>query len=79
MFQQLTEKFGPPTSISQERVQNLAGAAFDSITAIWRGGEVDVTFYGSVGKLDQGDVYIDIPEVTAMRKEVIRVRTGPKM
>jgi hypothetical protein len=73
------QKFGPPTSVSHERVQNLAGAAFDSVTATWRGGEVDVTFYGTNSKLDMGDVYIDLPEVTAMRREVVRARAGPKM
>ncbi|HTP98735.1 MAG TPA: hypothetical protein VMN56_05365 [Casimicrobiaceae bacterium] len=79
VLEQLTEKFGPPTSISHERVQNLAGAAFDSITALWRGGEVDVTFYGTRNRLDRGEVFIDLPEVTAMRGQAVRALSGPKM
>jgi hypothetical protein len=79
MMEQLTEKYGKPTAVSHDRVQNLAGAAFDSITATWRGADVDVTFYGTFRTLDRGDVYIDYPAVTRLRDEYVRSRLGPKM
>lgn len=79
MLSRLTEKFGKPTTLTTERVQNIGGAAFDSITATWRGADLDVTFYGTVDKLDNGEVYIDTPQVTKLRTEHLRSRAGPKM
>jgi len=65
---ELTAKYGPPSSIHRERVQNLAGAQADTLTALWRGGVVDVTFYGTFGRLDQGQVTIDLPIGSAARR-----------
>lgn len=79
VMSELTKKFGQPTSVTRQPVQNLAGASFNAINAVWSGGPVTVTFYGIMSKLDQGEVYIDIPEVAKLRETNLRSRTGPKM
>ena len=65
---ELRRKYGAPTSISSEPLQNAFGATFDSVSALWRGGAVDVTFEGTFGRLDRGEVTIDLPAATALRR-----------
>lgn len=65
---QLTAKYGPPTWKRSDPVQNLMGAAFNSVSAQWRGHAVDVSFDGTTGRLDTGQVTVDLPEVTVRRR-----------
>jgi hypothetical protein len=74
----LREKYGAPTRTSHHRVQNGMGAVFDSLTAQWQIGKVQVTFLGVYDGLDRGIVYVEFPAATAIRKSEER-DTGPKL
>lgn len=64
---QLTAKYGPPASAAASAVQNMAGATFDNVDAVWHG-PVEVTFWGTFRRLDSGRVTIDLPEAAALRR-----------
>jgi hypothetical protein len=64
----LTDKFGKPDDVLRKPVQNMAGASFQDITAIWVKPEARVTFLGTVGRLDTGMVTIDTPNGAKLRE-----------
>jgi hypothetical protein len=68
VISQLTAKYGKPSSTSTRVVQNLMGAQFNAIIAVWSGGSVDVTYDGVTGEIDRGQVTIDLPQATALRR-----------
>ena len=67
VYRELVQKFGQPSSRYTEASQNAMGARFDVINASWDGAVV-VTFYGALGKLDDGVVTIDLPRAAAARR-----------
>ena len=56
-LRQLTEKFGQPTSLKTEIMQNAFGAHFDKIEATWRT-EYFVDLEGFGERIDEGSVFI---------------------
>lgn len=68
-FVQLTGKYGQPSSITKSKVQNLAGASFEAITAEWIRDEIVVTFRGVTDKIDLGEVQIETKEVFGMKAQ----------
>ena len=64
----LTEKYGPPTSLTTKVVQNRMGARYDSATAIWERQDLRVTYFGTMGTLDDGQVTVDTPLAADLRK-----------
>ena len=71
-FGQLTTKYGKPTHISKSRVQNLAGASFDAITAEWRRDNLIVLFNGVTNRIDLGEVRIETLELAELRKQQVK-------
>lgn len=68
-FAQLTGKYGEPSSIIRSKVQNLAGASFEAITAEWRRNDIVVIFKGVTDKIDLGEVQIETKEVFGMKTQ----------
>lgn len=67
VLDQLTQKFGQPSSMRRVPVQNAMGAAFQSYEAEWRLPTLRVTFRGSVRSLDMGKVEICTPVLCGLR------------
>lgn len=68
VMRQLLEKFGKPKSVEKQPVQNSFGATFSSIEAHWQTGQLSITFYGTRGRIDYGEVFIDLPMAVELRK-----------
>jgi len=52
------EKFGPPKSITHEKVQNRMGATFDNVSYTWKAtGGVEVLLSKYVGRVDSSLLY----------------------
>ena len=64
---QLKQKYGEPSTVATHAIQNSMGARFDAVTATWELGKLRVSFDGVGPKLTYGEVYIDLPEGTALR------------
>lgn len=54
----LVKKYGKPTKKNVSQIQNLNGAKFESITAMWDKGDVFVEFDGTTDELTSGEVRI---------------------
>jgi hypothetical protein len=67
----LTEKYGAPATSGVEVVQTLGGATFQSHVVTWTAGQVSVTFYGTFGRVDIGQVTIDLPPAQAARRAAL--------
>lgn len=57
----LRAKFGKPTTLATDEVQNLVGAKFESIYATWQFSNLIVELQGTAGRVDQGSVSIRTP------------------
>ncbi len=57
-YADLVSKYGEPTEKSVSQVQNMNGAKFESITALWDAGDVFIEFDGTSSKLTSGEVRI---------------------
>jgi hypothetical protein len=66
---QLKEKYGTPTLLEKRGIQNIAGATFQAISAQWKFKDIQVSFEGVTGKIETGEVYIDLPEAVRLRSE----------
>lgn len=64
----LTEKFGEPSMIEREPVQNRMGAKFEAVYAKWRKPNLNVTYDSVLNRIDRGAVFIDLPIATEMRE-----------
>lgn len=69
VLSELIAKYGQPTTHKVGTVQNRMGAKFDDILACWKFSDLEVTFYGTFGRIDEGQVTIDTPEAARMRME----------
>ena len=67
VFSALQEKFGKPSKASKTAAQNLYGAQFEKINAIWEQPTVTVEFWGVETKVDTGVVWVETPEARAAR------------
>lgn len=56
---QLSEKFGKPASLKEEKLHNNFGATFSSIVADWPIGNSHVQFRGIVGDVNTGSITAD--------------------
>jgi hypothetical protein len=65
----LVRKYGPPTSSSRFPVQNPGGASFESIEAQWKFETLSVSFSGTYQRIDTGNVTIDLPSATELRRK----------
>jgi hypothetical protein len=68
VMQQLVEKFGKPVSIERRAIQNSFGAAYSSIEAHWQATPLSVTFFSTRGRIDTGEVFVDLPTAVDLRK-----------
>ena len=68
-LEQLKQKYGEPTSLSTRTVQNAFGAKFEAISAVWELKGLRVSFEGVTGKIETGEVLVDLPDATALRKQ----------
>ncbi len=69
VMQQLVEKFGKPNLIKNLPVKNSSSAIFSSIEAHWRtSGQLSVTYYGTNGRMDYGEVFVDSPMAAMLRQ-----------
>lgn len=68
VMQRLVEKFGKPQSVERRPVQNSFGAVYSSIEAHWQAGQLSVTFHSTRGRLDSGEVFVDLPMAVDLRK-----------
>ena len=68
VLSQLVDKFGQPTSSTYTKVQNRAGAVYDTVVAEWHTPNHHVVFSGTLSRLDVGEVTIDLPAAHALRK-----------
>jgi hypothetical protein len=75
-LEQLTQKYGKPSAVSQHAVQNELGAAFNAVLAKWDLRDLSVTFEGITHSVDFGEVRIDLPEAVQMRAEWAKQETG---
>jgi hypothetical protein len=60
-LRKLREKFGEPSSLKQDPVQNGFGAKAVKYEAVWEAPNVHVEFYGVRDRLDHGVVEIETP------------------
>ncbi len=73
---QLTQKYGKPSAVSQHAVQTALGAAFNAVLAKWDFPDLSVTFDGITHSIDFGEVRIDLPEAVQMREEWAKQDSG---
>lgn len=64
----LTQKFGRPTSINRHTVSTVTSSPLDTFDAYWELPTVKITFWGTVNRVDRGEVLIDSPAASALRK-----------
>lgn len=64
----LTKKFGRPTSLTHHSVVTATSSPLDSIDATWDLPAVQVIFWGSINRIDRGEVMIDSAPAAALRK-----------
>lgn len=76
VLDQLTQKFGQPSSMRRVPVQNAMGATFQSYEAEWRLPTLRVTFRGSVRTLDMGRVEMCSPVLCDLRTAADAVRAN---
>ncbi|WP_336324783.1 hypothetical protein [Stenotrophomonas muris] len=69
LLQALVTKFGKPTSLSSETMQNRMGATFDSHEAIWKTKVLEVNFSGMGSSTDFGHITVYSPKATAFVEE----------
>lgn len=64
----LVAKYGEPVEKTMVPLANLRGARFDAISAKWKLPEIDVEFYGVIGPVDAGQIWIGTAEGFAQAK-----------
>lgn len=77
-----TEKFGKPSNIKTEKVQNKMGAAFDKMTATWANKESSITLEQRTSKVDHmGITYLhhDIGAHVVRQIEAIEGKPSSKL
>jgi hypothetical protein len=57
-IEELTQKYGKPSSTLNTDVQNRMGAKFVSLNASWTVGDLEIVLIGTAGRLDEGQVEI---------------------
>ncbi len=67
----LSKKYGKPSFRKENIVQNGVGDQFRSIFALWDLGNVQITFSGTYGKLNQGLVSIQTPVGVEEEKKLL--------
>jgi hypothetical protein len=77
VLEQLKAKYGTPTSVTPEEVQNRLGAKFGKLRARWELGDIFVTFQGFAQSLDTGSVTVSTAIGDADMKSTDRASTGP--
>lgn len=65
LLRALQAKFGKPTSLSQESMENRMGASFTSHEAVWKTPTLEVKFSGMVSRIDFGYISVFTPKATA--------------
>jgi len=68
VLNKLTEKYGQATKVDRLPVQNRMGARFQSIEARWKLPGLVVTFTSTLNNLDSGEVFVDLPQASALRE-----------
>lgn len=63
----LRKKYGQPSRVAQIKKQNLMGASFSSVVAVWKFSNLTVTFHGTTDSFDDGLVVIDTPSGAEFR------------
>lgn len=77
----LTGKFGKPQTITKRPHQNLFGATFAGIHAVWNKGETKIEFKGIEDEINRGSVTIKTSNSTALdrARDKWRSETKPKI
>lgn len=77
----LTEKYGTPTTLATDKVQNRMGASYDRITATWAFSDLSVAFLGIGSKIDYGIIVISTPksDAASAAKRTAEKATAPKL
>jgi hypothetical protein len=75
-LEQLTQKYGKPSVVSQHAVQNELGAAFNAVLAKWDRPNLSVTFDGITHSIEFREFRIDLPEAVKMREEWAKQGNG---
>lgn len=65
----LQTKFGKPTSLKEEAMENRMGASFRSHEAVWKTPALEVKFSGMVSRIDFGYISVFTPKATAFVEE----------
>jgi hypothetical protein len=67
----LKEKYGEPTLLQPEKVQNRMGAQYETFTATWKFPNLNITFEGVQSTLDNGVVRIDTDKGREHRENIL--------
>ena len=73
----LVDKFGSPTRFINGKVQNRAGASFDSINAFWVKPDYEVDFVGVAQDLDSGDISVSTTKLHQAVEREIKSHDAP--
>ncbi len=65
----LKKKYGKPTSLRHQKVQNRMGATFKAFDAVWKFPDLTVVFLSVIDTLDSGTVNIDTKKGLKYRNE----------
>lgn len=67
VINQLSEKFGKATTSLSRKVATSTSETLESLDAKWDLPGLKVTYWGTSGRIDRGEVYIDSPAASALR------------
>lgn len=66
---QLKAKYGAPSKIEPRSIRTAVGGPFDTFDAQWTLPDLVVEFQATNGRIDRGDVTVDLPAAAALRKQ----------
>lgn len=69
LLRALESKFGKPTSLKAEAMENRMGASFTSHEAVWKTPVFEGNFSGMVSSIDYGHISVYTPKATAFVME----------
>lgn len=70
----LQAKFGKPTSLTEDVMENRMGASFSSHEVVWKTPTLEVNFSGMVNRLDFGYISVYTPKAAQFTKEELERR-----
>lgn len=73
----LRSKFGAPTNMRIDTMQNSFGARFQRKVYLWKMRDANLTFHGSTGSIDSGEIDLASPKYLASLKSSGKAKIAP--